>query len=86
MVEYHGQPYEVGLKYHTRKARKEGQIGFDARYASFYIGKEVYYSLGEFMQYARMDGCRIDVYKRQSLMASVHLMRSRKSRHGITKI
>ena len=59
MVEYHGQPYEVGLKYHTRKARKEGQIGFDARYASFYIGEEVYYSLGEFMQYARMDGCRI---------------------------
>ena len=41
MVEYHGQPYEVGLKYHTRQARKEGQIGFDARYASFYIGKYI---------------------------------------------
>ena len=49
LVEYHGQPYEVGLKYHTRQAR----------YASFYIGKEVYSSLGEFMQYACMDGCRI---------------------------
>jgi len=49
----------VELKYHTRQARKEGQIGFDARYASFYIGKEVYSSLGEFMQYACMDGCRI---------------------------
>lgn len=31
---------EVGLKYHSRKARKEGQIGFDTRCASFYIGKE----------------------------------------------
>lgn len=59
LVEYHGQPYEVGLKYHTRKARKEGQIGFDTRYASFYIGKEAYSSLGEFIQYACMDGCRI---------------------------
>ena len=44
LVEYHGQPYEVGLKYHTRQARKEGQIGFDARYASFYRERSVFFT------------------------------------------
>ena len=39
LVEYHGQPYEVELKYHTRQARKEGQIGFDRERSVFFTGR-----------------------------------------------